>query len=146
MTTSAAQPAPTGHPAYSATFPAEERSAARARAMARDVFGTWALDDLGEAAGLVLSELFTNAVRHARTPAIRVRIDRYPTGWVRVGVIDRDPRCLPEVRHADSADESGRGLFLVDVLSTRWGYDLMGSGRRPWGKRVWAEWRTGTAL
>lgn len=46
-------------------------------------------------------------------------------------------RTMPEPRTASGADTGGRGLVVVDALCDRWGAD-----RLPWGKRVWAEWRT----
>jgi hypothetical protein len=56
--------------------------------------------------------------------------------------VDREPARLPILSQAADDDESGRGLLLVDAVADRWGYDLQGSGRRPWGKEVWAELRT----
>ena len=61
---------------------------------------------------------------------------------LRVGVVDREPARRPILSQA-ADDESGRGLLLVDAVADRWGYDLHGSGRRPWGKEVWAELRLG---
>lgn len=52
---------------------------------------------------------------------------------------DRAPSRLPVLGPADDDDESGRGLLLVDAVADRWGCDLRGSDRRPWGKEVWAE-------
>jgi anti-sigma regulatory factor (Ser/Thr protein kinase) len=79
-----------------------------------------------EAAGLVTSELATNAVVHARTPfevfaaadddGVEVVIaDR--TGWV----------------PADNRRSLGNGLLLVGLLATDWAAEL-----EPVGKRVWA--------
>ena len=42
---------------------------------------------------------------------------------------------LPEPAEPGLADESGRGLMLVDALTERWGWELASSGR---GKVVWA--------
>ncbi|WP_455361238.1 ATP-binding protein, partial [Streptomyces sp. SYSU K21746] len=63
----------------------------------------------------------------------------YADNRVYVAVIDRAPRQLPELCKAGPDDINGRGLALVEELADRWGYDLMGSGRSLWGKRVWAE-------
>jgi anti-sigma regulatory factor (Ser/Thr protein kinase) len=81
---------------------------------------------------LLVSELVTNAVRHAGSPlTVAVSIGR---AAVRVEVRDRSPR-LPALREQHKAeDEWGRGLVLVDALANRWGAE-----RLPSGKRVWFE-------
>ncbi|MFJ6298864.1 ATP-binding protein [Streptomyces griseoviridis] len=53
--------------------------------------------------------------------------------------MDRAPSRPPVLGPPDDDDESGRGLLLIGALSDRWGYDLCGPGRRPWGRQVWAE-------
>jgi anti-sigma regulatory factor (Ser/Thr protein kinase) len=96
----------------------------------------WGLAELADAAELVLSELFTNAVRHARRPRGR----RIATCYRRVpgGVcIEVHDACdtWPELRKAEDDEESGRGLALVDALTgARWGV----SERDGIGKLVWA--------
>ncbi|MGV9253885.1 ATP-binding protein [Streptomyces sp. NPDC003697] len=83
---------------------------------------------------LLVSELVGNAVRHtgARVFGLRMRRRR---GWIRVEV--RDPsRGLPCLMPVQEMDVSGRGLFLVDMLSDRWGVDLL-----PRGKTTWFEMR-----
>ncbi|MFJ1551221.1 ATP-binding protein [Streptomyces sp. NPDC088246] len=116
-----------------------------ARRLARVALCAWGLDDAAETAALLLSELVTNAVRHTHGPAVRIIVDRPADDRVYVAVIDRAPQRLPEMRTPAPDDVNGCGLVLVlvlvlvDELADRWGYDLMGSGTRPWGKRVWAE-------
>lgn len=99
----------------------------------------WHLEDAQDGAALLVSELFANAVRHARGENVRVIIDRPEADRVYVAVVDRAPRQVPVLRVAGPDDVTGRGLALVEEMADRWGYDLMGSGRIPWGKRVWAE-------
>jgi anti-sigma regulatory factor (Ser/Thr protein kinase) len=83
-----------------------------------------------DAARVVLSELASNAVRHARTPfEVTVRVG--DVVWV--GVRDSSRR-QPRVLYASSEDISGRGLMLVSSLATRWGIDW-----RDGDKVVWAE-------
>ena len=79
---------------------------------------------------LVISELVTNAVVHARTPARLVV--RFDGRRVVTEVFDADARLPTPAVSVDG--EGGRGLVLVDRLSDRWGTELLADG-----KRVWAE-------
>ena len=73
------------------------------------------LDDLQ----LVVTELVTNAVIHGQgTIRLRLRLD---AGDVRGDVIDEGGGFEHELREASPYAESGRGLLIVDRLSTRWG-------------------------
>ncbi|HVM08988.1 MAG TPA: ATP-binding protein [Acidimicrobiales bacterium] len=78
---------------------------------------------------LLVSELATNAVLHARTDfAVRIWIER---DHVRVEVQDANER-PPMIGHTPAESTSGRGLHLVQTLSTSWGVE-----GRPDGKTVW---------
>ncbi|WP_455355948.1 ATP-binding protein [Streptomyces sp. SYSU K217416] len=132
-------PRGSGYPGYGETMTRTPETAEKARRLARVALCAWNMDDAGDSAALLLTELFANAVRHARGECVRVIIDRPDDDRVYVAVIDRAPRQLPELCKAGPDDINGRGLALVEELADRWGYDLMGSGRSLWGKRVWAE-------
>jgi anti-sigma regulatory factor (Ser/Thr protein kinase) len=90
-----------------------------------------------DSAVLVLSELFTNSLRHAREPQgrhIETRFERR-RGGVRIEVHDANDG-KPHRREASGDEECGRGLALVDVLTGGcWGV----SEREGVGKVVWAE-------
>lgn len=189
-------------PLWRIDLPADPASPSAARAHARSVLREWSADDLAETVELLVSELVTNAVRHAsgpgptpRGPVVGDDSARYasassrnqdpegaddddeaqldlaalerallgeaaPDGlldnavldgafaalrtdrrievvmrrggsslWVEVH--DKDVR-TPRVRTASANDEGGRGLFLVDQLSRRWGVRPT-----PTGKAVW---------
>jgi hypothetical protein len=131
-----------GHPTYRHTFPGEPSTAEIGRKLVRDVLGVWHLDNLADRAALIITELIANATRHTPCPEIRIVFGLPSATRVRVGVVDEEPSRLPSFSHADVDDESGRGLLLIDAVADRWGYALQGSGRRPWGKEVWAELRT----
>jgi two-component sensor histidine kinase len=93
----------------------------------------WDLTDDGRV-NLIVSELVSNAIRHAVESTIRVSVRRTGPGTVRVAVADRSHR-MPIPRDPDPKALDGRGLALVDALSEgRWGVDLL-----PVGKRVWVE-------
>ncbi|MBT2413940.1 ATP-binding protein [Streptomyces sp. ISL-12] len=132
-----------GHPTYSQTFPCKPSTAEIGRDLVRDVLGVWHLDNLADRATLIVTELVANASRHTLCSEIRLTIALPDATRLRVGVVDREPARLPILGQAADDDESGRGLLLVDAVADRWGYDLYGSGGRPWGKEVWAELRTG---
>lgn len=123
----------TGCPGYSETLPRRPESAGAARDLARAALAVWGLDELADDGALVVSELVSNAVRHARSHSIRVTVTRPETARVYIGVVDKSRAC-PEAREPCEEDESGRGLVLVGLLADDWGTDVL-----PRGKRVWAE-------
>ncbi|WP_242585684.1 ATP-binding protein [Streptomyces sp. MST-110588] len=135
----AAHPRRTGHPGYKLTQPRTSTAAADVRRLVRLALSAWSLETEAEKATLLMSELFTNAVRHARGSMVRIVINRPSADRVYLAVIDLAPRRLPELHEPGPADADGRGLLVVGRLADRWGYDLLGPGARPWGKRVWAE-------
>ena len=95
----------------------------------------WALevDGLLEDATVVVSELVTNAVIHART---EILVDVAVSGEsVRISVSDQNSR-LPTVPETPEDATNGRGLHLVAAISKDWGVD---DGTV--GKAVWAELR-----
>jgi anti-sigma regulatory factor (Ser/Thr protein kinase) len=80
---------------------------------------------------LVTSELVTNAILHARTEVgLDVNVDE---SSIVLEVTDSSPATIPPPRVPDPEDTSGRGLFLVDVLSDAWGVRSLDGG----GKTVW---------
>jgi anti-sigma regulatory factor (Ser/Thr protein kinase) len=108
-----------------------------ARLHVRQMLRAWGLAALSDDAGLVTSELVTNAVAASSTverPApvrLWLRADR---GGVLILVWDGSPQ--PPLRvDVDGDAEAGRGLLLVDAISDRWDwYVPQGTGR----KVVWA--------
>lgn len=181
-------------PLWRIDLPAEPASPSAARAHARSVLREWSSEELSETVELLVSELVTNAVRHASGPGptprgpvldetsqytlpqgsdeagehefdlaalerallgeaapdglldnavldgavAALRTDRRIEVVMRRGgsslwveVHDQDVR-TPRVRTASANDEGGRGLFLVDQLSRRWGVRPT-----PTGKAVW---------
>jgi anti-sigma regulatory factor (Ser/Thr protein kinase) len=111
-----------------------------ARRELRVVLALWGRGDLADEAGVVVSELMTNAVQHARglDGAIETTYRLLPGDrGVRMKVRDGDPSRRPRVRPMTAEDFGGRGLHLVDELTChRWGVEAAADG-----KTVWAEMR-----
>ena len=115
------------------TLPASSESVRTGRHVTRVVLSAWRLSCLEENAVLVVSELLTNAVRHARdTDAIE--LDLHATrAWLRIEIQDRD-RQWPRPRVLNELSESGFGFILIDALAAKWGVRETETG-----KAVWAE-------
>jgi hypothetical protein len=113
-----------------------------ARAHLRQLLSGWGWAELSPDAGVVVSELVTNAV----AASAELRLAAAPvlmwlgSDWrcLLLAVADASPR--PPVRlNLRSDAEEGRGLALVEALSSRWGWHLASTfGLK---KVVWAEWR-----
>ena len=106
---------------------------AEVRRLLRRLLASWRLDPLVEDGDveLLATETATNAVRHAGTDA--TVIVRYLGDRVRVEVGDGSAE-LPRLRKPEPNAPGGRGLPLVEALSSGWGVvETVG------GKRVWFE-------
>ncbi|BBC34864.1 hypothetical protein SGFS_061580 [Streptomyces graminofaciens] len=111
-------------------LPADPALVAEARKTTARQLGLWGLEDLAFTTELVVSELVTNAIRHAAGP-IRLRL-----------ILERTLICevfdggatAPHLRHPRTTDEGGRGLFLISQFTQRWGTRFL-----PEGKVIWAE-------
>ncbi|AVV40687.1 ATP-binding protein [Streptomyces sp. ID05-04B] len=114
------------------TFPADPGAVRTARRAVREQLRDWDLDSVGDLAALLVSELVTNALRHATGP-IGVRLVRPARleGVLLVEVSDPLPD-PPRERIARPEDESGRGLQLVASSSRRWGTRPGGAGKTVW--------------
>jgi anti-sigma regulatory factor (Ser/Thr protein kinase) len=117
---------------FSADFPAERDAPGSARHFVTDAFLRWGqTGDLLDDAKLLVTELATNAVVHARSPfSVVVRAEN---SRVRVSVRDASP-ATPTLRDGGPGVPSGHGIRLVDALSADWGVELTADG-----KTVWAE-------
>ncbi|MBK5305359.1 MAG: ATP-binding protein [Frankiaceae bacterium] len=106
------------------------RSPARARAAAAEVVADLHLEPMGDDLALVVSELVTNAVRHAKPPVcLEIQAD---DERVTVAVADGSPG-RPVAREPTEDAEGGRGLALVHLLAAE-----TGVRPNPPGKTVWA--------
>ncbi|MFD8868557.1 SpoIIE family protein phosphatase [Streptomyces sp. NPDC059590] len=111
-------------------LPSDPAVVARARKYATDQLLAWGLDEVVFTTELVVSELVTNAIRHAQGPVqLRLIHDRSLICEVSDG-----GDTAPHLRRARVFDEGGRGLLLVAQLTRRWG-----TRHGPTGKTIWAE-------
>jgi anti-sigma regulatory factor (Ser/Thr protein kinase) len=127
---------PRGHPGYSENLPCTAESAEPARSLVRIALAVWGLEDLADDAALVVTELVANAARHTSSRLIRVAVNRLGEDTVLIAVVDKNKEPVIR-RNAQADDTAGRGLMLVDALTSHWGVTSL-----PWGKRVWAELRS----
>jgi CheY-like chemotaxis protein len=112
-------------------LPCALESARCGRDFARDTLTRWHVDELVGDAVLIVSELVSNAVVHARCPcelrlllgdaAVRIEVDDSGVG-------------TPDPLPASSTRPFGRGLNLIDAMTSAWGVEP-----RTGGKVVWAE-------
>ena len=115
------------------TLPAVSNSVRLSRYATRAVLIAWQLGHVDEAATLLVSELVTNAVRHAKGTDV-IMVDLHAgRSWLRIEVQDTD-RHWPKPRVPDGFDESGFGFILVEALAHNWGVRETDAG-----KAVWAE-------
>lgn len=107
----------------------------------RDHLARWQAAEFADTAAVVVSELLSNALRHGRPP-VRVVCAlrrRSPGGAaLRIEVADAGEsfdttRVRARWRHPSfTLEESGRGLFLVDALASRWGDEPTRDGHTVW--------------
>jgi serine phosphatase RsbU (regulator of sigma subunit) len=100
------------------------------RRLVRKVLDKWELSHTAEPAVLLAHELVANAIRYARRP-LSVRLMLTDTLLCEV---EDDDHHMPVLGNPCPADETGRGILLVSLLSRRWG-----TSRLPTGKVVWFE-------
>lgn len=126
----------------------DTRSVGTARDFCLSTMRRWGVTDRGDDVAVVVSELLTNALRHAvpqaRHPGapgslagrhrwpVRVGLVQ-PGQFVLCAVADPSPR-PPEPKDPDYLAENGRGLHVIEALSDRWGFTVPAES----GKVVWA--------
>ncbi|MFE1457466.1 ATP-binding protein [Streptomyces sp. NPDC058735] len=128
---------------FSQLLSSTPRGARLARLLAVQQLDAWGWPPacaVSESAALVVAELSANAVTHGRAQGrgfrLTLTVETPDADTLRVEVTDargdRAPR--PRTTAPDPTAESGRGLLLVEALTTRWGCDPY----PPSGKTVWA--------
>lgn len=114
------------------TFVRDGRGPADARRFVVQTLTAWEHADLVDDAAVIITELATNAVIHARTD-FTVTVSRRPGGAIRVAV--RDASLVPpRPRRPRPLENSGRGLGLVSAIAAGWGADLLADGKVVWAQ------------
>jgi anti-sigma regulatory factor (Ser/Thr protein kinase) len=116
-----------------------------ARLHAKNILYEWGMGSLADTVELLVSEIATNAVRASAGPPSQVWSRHEGLPVIRLWITSDRDRILIQVWDSDHHKpipanagpdaESGRGLLLVETLSTTWGYYAPGGQG---GKIVWA--------
>jgi hypothetical protein len=117
------------------SLPPHPDAPALARNLVTDACGAWRLPEVLYPARLVMSELSSNAVEHARTP-IAVIVTRRGTA-LHLMVCDGDPRMPVMIDQTDEPpsslwDTRGQGLRIVQAASAAWGALPTREGKMVW--------------
>ena len=112
-------------------LPADATAPGRARLFLRAATQEWGIgDDLAQDAAMVITELVANAVDHARSEStLSVGVKR---GTLCVAVRDARPGPVPRPAPIDPTAPRGRGLQMVDALTSAWGVTLHADGKTVW--------------
>jgi anti-sigma regulatory factor (Ser/Thr protein kinase) len=112
-------------------LPADATAPGRARLFLRAATQEWGVaDDLAQDAAMVITELVANAVDHARSEStLSVAVKR---GTLCVAVRDARPGPVPRPAPIDPTAPRGRGLQMVDALTSAWGVTLHADGKTVW--------------
>ena len=116
-------------------FAASSVGVARRRLMsdliAADIYDSAVCD-----VALVITELFSNALRHAvPLPGSKIRVAwRIDADSVQVSVSDGGGQTVPELGEPTQAATGGRGLRIVEKLSRRWGTSTGDEGTTVWAE------------
>ncbi|GGX37613.1 ATP-binding protein [Streptomyces noursei] len=122
---------------------ADGRAAAEARRFTGATLSGWNLKPLVDNAVLVVTELLSNALRHGLAQSPRQPRGAAPRplwmGLLRCRDLVLCTVCdhstdVPVLRESDHLAQSGRGLHIIDCLSSSWGWTTPTAA----GKAVWA--------
>ncbi len=103
-----------------------------ARVLVKEACEEWGVRRLSRLGQLIISELVTNGVVHARTE-LRVTV-RFSGRTLSLAVRDGDPRLLHPPGGGVEADNHGygRGLLIVDSMADSWGCTPTADGKVTW--------------
>ncbi|MFF4487821.1 SpoIIE family protein phosphatase [Streptomyces sp. NPDC001544] len=108
--------------------PADPSAVHGARNNAVRQLALWGLDEIAFTTELIVSELVTNAIKHAYGP-ISLRLIHESA---LICEVSDASHTSPHLRGARITDEGGRGLFLVAQIAQRWGTRHTSDGKTIW--------------
>jgi hypothetical protein len=129
------------------TLGADARSVRTARDFATATVTRWGAAQRGEDVAVVVSELLTNALRHAlpdsdeSSARSQIRLGLLQPGPCVLCAVADPSRRLPLPKDPGCLAETGRGLHVIGALADAWGYTTPGDS----GKVVWATFSTDSA-
>ncbi|MEN3307363.1 MAG: hypothetical protein V7603_3565 [Micromonosporaceae bacterium] len=122
-------------PRMDASLPPGPDMPAASRDLVTQACEEWGLRRVRRLAELIMSELASNAVLHARTPAaVTVRLFG---SCLQMAVRDGDPRLVhhpPPGTHGAHDGENGRGLLILEAMADQWGSVPTGNGKVVWAQ------------
>jgi hypothetical protein len=120
------------HSAVLGHFPNDDNAPRDARRLVADALQQWGHpQEVSESIALVVSELATNAVTHARSPfSVLARSDQHV---IRISVRDASA-VMPELREGGPAVGPGVGLQMVAALAGAWGVEVTAGGKAVWAQ------------
>jgi len=132
------------------TFGADAGSVRTARDFTTATLHRWGTAERGQDIVIVVSELLTNALRHALPRSG----DSRPGRLIRLGLLQPGPCVLcavadpsklaPAPQAPSTLAETGRGLHIICALSDQWGYAPSDTGKVVWAMfypRLAVPWR-----
>jgi anti-sigma regulatory factor (Ser/Thr protein kinase) len=111
------------------TLQPKPQQVAAGRRFTRDTLTAWQHTELADTACLLVSEILTNAVHHARHT---IGLHLHHTAREIIAEITDDNTQLPQPSPPAAAGEGGRGLTLLDALAGTWGARPSSTGKSVW--------------
>jgi len=120
------------HSAVLGHFPNDVTAPGEARRLVGQALLEWGhAQELSDSVALVVTELATNAVAHARSPfSVLARSEQQV---IRISVRDASS-VTPELRRVGPAEGHGLGLQMVDALASTWGVEVTAGGKAVWAQ------------
>ncbi|WP_344078908.1 ATP-binding protein [Luedemannella helvata] len=116
---------------FAESFAARGESVPRARQFAGWACGRWQVPEaVTQRIEVIVTELASNAVRHAGTP-YQLVLRRFES-FIHVAVLDEDDQLAKLVGPATPFSPGGRGLMIVEGFSSSWGSYATTRGKSTW--------------
>lgn len=93
------------------------------RRLCTELLASGVVDDIADDAAVIMSELFSNALRHARPlPSGDIQVAwKHEGDLIELAVSDGGATTEPRPARSSLSSLGGRGLSIVEALATGWG-------------------------